>query len=140
MEEYLKIIHKAPRFFVTDRTPMDMFAYTIAEVSMHNTDEAFGEEIVRYCNACTQATLNYFGLVFIVQPLELYERQPDKPPLNMAYQSHIQILIQTIVMNSGIPYLMVPIETVQGRIDTCINSLNAYKMKQKEGLETRNLH
>ena len=35
-----------------------------------------------------------FDTIMVARPLPSYEQLPDKPPLNVGYQSHIQTLIE----------------------------------------------
>lgn len=86
--------------FICDRSPLDMLAYTLGEVTMHNTDPAIGERIHRYAETCLQVTRTYFDSVVIVRPLGHYAPASDKPPANLAYQWQIQFLIEGAFMSA----------------------------------------
>jgi predicted ATPase len=112
LKRYLKDLQWAPRPLVTDRTPLDMIGYMLGEVTMHNTDAALGARIQDYVDACIQATIRHFDTIIVVQPLEVYVEDPDKPPLNRGYQSLVQLLIQGAAIDVE-PYLYVHFITPQ---------------------------
>lgn len=93
LDLYLENLSAAPRPCLTDRSPLDMAAYMLAEVGMHGCPADLGEEITRYMKRCVEETDLHFGMVIIVDPLRLYEVSPDKPPLNTAYQWHHRFLV-----------------------------------------------
>ena len=121
---YLELAADVPRPFITDRTPLDMAAYTLAEVSMHNTSGELGERIDRYVKGCLMAAAGMFDTLMVARPLPSYDAQPDKPPPNPAFQAHIQILIE------GMAYHMLGEQVTVGfltspehdhRVEACTN-------------------
>jgi hypothetical protein len=54
---------------ITDRTPLDLLAYTLAEVtgSTLNTQER-RDRLTRYVNACVEATNCHFSALLVLQP------------------------------------------------------------------------
>jgi hypothetical protein len=80
---------------ITDRTPIDMLAYMMAEIGMHaGLDEGTSHAIVRYRERCIATTRELFGAVFLLQPLPTYVAEDGKPSGDPAYQMHIQTLIE----------------------------------------------
>jgi AAA domain len=95
LKRYLEEIAKAPGTFITDRTPLDFIGYATAEVTMHNTpDLDLADRIADYCSNCLEATARHFDMIILVRPLELYEVDPKRPPLNRAYQWSVQYIIE----------------------------------------------
>lgn len=94
LKRYRQDLANAPRPLVTDRTPLDMIGYMLGEVTMHNTSAAVGERIQAYVDDCISATITHFDTVLIVGPLTAYAVEDGKPPLNRAYQSLVQCLIE----------------------------------------------
>jgi hypothetical protein len=94
LRRYLKDLQWAPRPLVTDRTPLDMVGYMLGEITMHNTDAKLGARIQNYVEECLGATLVHFDTIIVVRPLTAYVEHPDKPPLNRAYQSLVQFIIE----------------------------------------------
>lgn len=80
---------------ITDRTPLDMLAYLMAEVGMHaGLEEAASKAIVAYRNRCIALTRDLFDDVFLLQALPVYVVADGKPSDDPAYQTHIQTLIE----------------------------------------------
>lgn len=140
LDGYMELIAEAPKVFITDRTPFDMLAYTLAEVGMHNTSAELGERINSYTEACISAGENTFAMVMHVDPLPFYEESPDKPPLNKAYQNHIHLLIGGALMESSVPMMCVEEGPVEERVSRILGSLNRYLEQMKTTLEQELIH
>lgn len=94
---HLEMIDRAPRPTVTDRCPLDMAAYTLAEIGMH-ADPALDERIQDYVRHCVHATRIHYDVLIALAPLPAYAVEEGKPPPNRAYQSHIQLLIEGMMV------------------------------------------
>jgi nicotinamide riboside kinase len=94
LRRYLKDLQWAPRPLVTDRTPLDMIGYMLGEITMHNTDAKLGARIQNYVEECLGATLVHFDTIIVVRPLTTYVEDPDKPPMNRAYQTLVQFIVE----------------------------------------------
>lgn len=84
----------APRPFICDRTPLDMFAYTVADALKTNVTHEDGLRLERYAGRCMRMTNLFFRTVVIIEPAIPFVPHPDKPPLNTAYQRHIATLVK----------------------------------------------
>lgn len=81
--------------FVTDRTPIDFIAYTLADVQGH-TEIRF-TALERYLEQCFEALDKYFQQLFVVQPgIPLIEEE-GKAALNPAYIEHLNSLALGLV-------------------------------------------
>lgn len=140
LEAYMELIHEAPQVFITDRTPFDMLAYTLAEVGMHSCDAELGERIAKYTEACMAAGEKTFAMVMHVDPLDFYEESPDKPPLNKAYQNHIHLLIGGALLESSVPMMAVEDGPVEERVSRILASLSRYLEQIKASKEQEVLH
>lgn len=77
--------------FITDRTPVDMLAYTLMDVKMNtNVDMA---ELERYAQRCYDAIGMYFCGIFIVQPGIPLVYEEGKAALNEAYIEALNTMI-----------------------------------------------
>jgi hypothetical protein len=88
--------------FITDRTPIDLMAYTLADVQRESTTPAQADAIVRYLEDCTFATNRFFSTLVVVQPGIALVEEPGKAPANPAYVEHIHNLIMGLVVGEGI--------------------------------------
>ena len=78
--------------FVTDRTPIDFMAYTLADIQ-GNTKVDFGE-LGTYLTDCFTATNQIFSKLIIVQPAIPLVYEAGKAALNKAYMEHLNVIIQ----------------------------------------------
>jgi hypothetical protein len=86
-----EIWSKERSVFVTDRTPLDMAAYTLADVQGSTTVDF--KELHNYLSMCFRITNRFFGTVILVQPGIPLVYQHGKAALNEAYIEHINSLI-----------------------------------------------
>ncbi|MBX4911437.1 AAA family ATPase [Rhizobium bangladeshense] len=124
LEDHIEKLNAAPRPLVTDRTPLDYFAYTLAQFGMtshEQTDDLTLRAAHAFAEKCLEMAKTYYDMVFIMDPLKLYEVDPTKatPVANPAFQLHIHALIHGAVsqIHSEINYAIVPFMPVQDRVD-----------------------
>lgn len=79
--------------FVTDRTPLDVAAYTMAEAQQNNLSMDQQREVVEIVEDCIDITNASFGALLMIYPGLPYVVEEGKPPMNTAYQEHISSLI-----------------------------------------------
>lgn len=93
---HVKTINEAKRPIITDRTPLDYFAYLAAEFGM-NSDKMVDEDIqvkaAQFMCDCLAAVKMHYDFIFYLAPLPHYETDPTKPAANPAYLNHIDTLI-----------------------------------------------
>lgn len=77
--------------FLSDRTPLDMAAYTLADV--HGTTTLNETAFMRYLTDCIEATNRFFSTLIIVPPGIPLVSEPGKAALHGAYIEHIHTLI-----------------------------------------------
>lgn len=85
---------------VIDRTPIDMMAYTLAEVGMYShmflTPEE-KEQLNDYSLACLRLARTKFYAFILTNPLPIYEEDMKRPAFNPSYQHHLHFLIRGIL-------------------------------------------
>ena len=77
--------------FVTDRTPVDMMAYTLADIQ--GGTEADYQALERYLSSGFESVARHFGAFVVLQPGIPLVYQQGKARLNMAYLEHLNSLI-----------------------------------------------
>ena len=90
----------SPQPFISDRTPIDMMAYTIADVR-GDTFVNHGQ-LMDYYQACIDYTNQFFSHLAIVQPGIPLIHEPHKAALNPSYIEHLNIVVQGLCADSGI--------------------------------------
>lgn len=97
LDAYAERLNKAPSMFVTDRTPIDIAAYALAEVGMH-TDEEASEAAALITEEAINMMPSVAHFVFLPRPLGTYEVDSTKPPPNRAYQWHVQYICEAVAI------------------------------------------
>lgn len=88
-------IRALPRPCVTDRTPLDFIAYATADVAMHaGLPVDVSRRIWAYVENCLEVTREHYGAIALLTPLPSYEAAEGKPPECLAYQAHVQLLVE----------------------------------------------
>ena len=77
--------------FVSDRTPIDMIAYTLGDIQ--GKTEVDFEQLNDYCDRCFNSTNQFFQKLAIIQPGIPLVYEEGKAALNAAYIEHINILV-----------------------------------------------
>ncbi|MBI5557956.1 MAG: AAA family ATPase [Deltaproteobacteria bacterium] len=78
--------------FVSDRTPIDMMAYTLADIQ--GATEVDFAELEGYLEHCFQATNRFFCGLAVIQPAIPLVHAEGKAALNRAYMEHLNVLIK----------------------------------------------
>jgi hypothetical protein len=78
--------------FVSDRTPIDMMAYTLADVQGETVVDF--TELEKYLNHCFAVTNRFFSKLVIIQPAIPLIHEEGKAALNRAYMEHLNVLIK----------------------------------------------
>lgn len=78
---------------ITDRTPLDMLAYTMAEAIGPAVGEADQERFARYVERCIDVTNRRFSTIVIVQPGIPLKYEEGKALMNPAYIEHLNSLV-----------------------------------------------
>jgi predicted ATPase len=78
--------------FVCDRTPIDMMAYTLAEVQGHTLDKELEWELAGYLRDCKEATEKYFNHLVLIPPAIPITAAMGKASLSRGYIEHIHRL------------------------------------------------
>lgn len=124
LNHHLKEISAAPRPLVTDRTPLDYFAYLTAEYGMMShlrAPDGLLEAAANLAERCLHAAAEQYDMVFLLDPLPVYEVDETKatPNPNPMFQLHIEALIHGALsrLDHRMNYAIVPVQPLQARLD-----------------------
>lgn len=92
--QYVEAADKS-EIFITDRTPIDLASYLLADVqrSSLTLEPGLAGEITRYVDKCFKSTSRFFSTVVLVQPgivTDLFRE--GKAPSCPAYQEHLNAI------------------------------------------------
>jgi hypothetical protein len=111
--------------FVTDRTPLDMMAYTLADIQ--GTTEVNFDELEGYLARCIDVTNTFFALVVLVQPGIPLMHEEGKAALNEGYLEHLNYVILGLCNDDRIRgtfvYLHRAMTSLDDRAKTVLNEL-----------------
>lgn len=127
---------------ITDRTPLDMLAYLMAEVGMHaGLEDAASRAIVAYRDRCIALTRDLFDDVFLLQSLPVYVVADGKPSDDPAYQAHIQALIEGAIFAARGILPVTPIDTFspEMRLATVLNAMAVRRTSATKHSEPRDV-
>ena len=79
--------------FISDRTPIDVAAYTLADMGQSDVTEAQQKEAMAIVEDCFNLTNAAFGSLIYIAPGIPYIQEEGKPLPNEAYQEHVSQLI-----------------------------------------------
>lgn len=134
-----KHLDQMPRPGITDRTPLDLAAYMLAEVGMHAGDADFSHRVMDYVQRCVDLTIKMVDAIYLLRPLPVYEVAGGKPPPNIAYQNHVQLLIECLAIrlaHQGFPVGISFVTDKKVRVDD-FTALVKDQLKQLKVLRSR---
>jgi hypothetical protein len=101
-EQYARAA-KVARVWISDRTPIDMAAYLLADVQRESCIEpSINEAVMKYVADCIEMTNLYFGTLVLVQPgIPLVEAE-GKAPAVSSYQEHLNAIMFGLMMDARV--------------------------------------
>ncbi len=121
-----KVWYAEQRQFITDRTPLDMAAYTLADIQ-GSTGVDFAE-LEGYLGRCFEVTNQFFKLLVLIQPGIPLVHEEGKAALNEGYLEHLNYLILGLCNDHRIrtAFLCLPrdVKGVEDRVDAILNALD----------------
>lgn len=121
-----KLWETEARQFITDRTPLDMAAYTLADIQ-GSTDVKF-EELQAYLDRCFSATNRIFRILVLIQPGIPLMHEEGKAALNQAYLEHLNALILGLCHDNRVKpsfvYLNREVTTMEERVSHILGALD----------------
>lgn len=124
LESFEKQCKSVNGMFITDRTPIDFMAYTLADCQRENVPVHLHEEIEKYMNDCISLTNWLFPILMVVQPGIKVVEEPGKAPAHTAYVEHINHLIMGIVVSERIESENFYIPRYMTDLEERVNCLN----------------
>ena len=120
--------HAEQRQFITDRTPLDMAAYTLADVQ--GATEVNFLELEGYLARCFEATNRLFRVLVLIQPGIPLMHEAGKAALNEGYLEHLNYLILGLCNDDRIKsrfiFISRNVTALEDRINLVLNGLEAW--------------
>lgn len=106
--------------FISDRTPLDMAAYTLADIQ--GTTEVDSPALLGYLQDCLDKTNRFFATLVIVPPGIPLIHEPGKAALHEAYIEHIHTLIVGLCYGKHISAKVCQLERTTLSLDERVKS------------------
>ncbi len=87
----IDVWQQAERRFISDRTPLDMAAYTLADI--HGATDVDDEGVAEYLDTCFHETNRFFSTLIIIPPGIPLVPEPGKAALHAGYIEHLHALV-----------------------------------------------
>lgn len=87
---------------IVDRTPLDLAAYTMAEVLSHTVAEEDQEVFARYIQRCIDLTNRKISTVILVQPGVPFVMEELRGSGNRAYIEHVSSLMMGLMVDERV--------------------------------------
>lgn len=100
--EVTQLYKGAPGNSITDRTPLDFIAYTMAEVTGESVPAELEERYERFINECYAITNYFFSVLTLVQPGIPVVDEPGKASLSLAYREHLNTIFLGILASERV--------------------------------------
>ena len=90
------------RLFIADRTPIDLMAYMLADVSRAPLGEKLETRLGKYLNDCIALNNEVFKILVVVQPGIILVADEAKAPISHGYIEHIARLTAGLAVQENI--------------------------------------
>ena len=112
--------------FVTDRTPIDFMAYTLADIQGATVVDF--AELEAYLALCFEVANQCFTKLAVLQPAIPLVFEPGKAALNRAYMEHLNTIVQGLCSDERLKCSFCVIKrnitSLEGRVQTVLNSFH----------------
>lgn len=126
-------VYKAQNgIFITDRCPLDMIAYTMADIKGDTIggNNRLIKEATDYIARCFDVMNKYFGIVIVVQPGIPIVAEPGKASLDPVYIEHLNSLCMGLSID---PRLKAMHFYIPRRLLTIEDRLSAVEFAERKG-------
>lgn len=107
--------------FIADRTPIDMMAYTLADVQRSNVPSELEGVIESYLSDCIEVSNSVFSILMVIQPGIKVVEEAGKAPGSFSYTEHINHLVMGLVVSENVEsahyYIPRSMTSMQKRIE-----------------------
>lgn len=110
--------------FITDRTPIDMIAYTLASVKQEELTPELDVQLQDYIRRCIMTTEKYFNVIFQINPVIPIVEEFGKAATWKTHIDHIALLVNGLTGSEhfydvNIHVIPDTIVTIDERVEFC---------------------
>jgi len=128
LKEYITAMRQISQPVIIDRTPINFIAYMLAEIGMFSQETLSDENMERiwlYIERCKSLSAQHFDIIFHLGTLPYYESSTKRPPKNIAYQNHCDLLMRGVLssLEGTLSYVNINTSNINQRVDFVIEVL-----------------
>ena len=97
-----EVYHGIKKEAIADRTPLDMLAYTLADIRRENLSEADNIAFKEYKDRCFNVTNDLFSSVILIQSGIPIKDEADKAPTGIGYMYHIETIMKSLLVDEAL--------------------------------------
>lgn len=117
---------------ITDRTPLDALAYTMADIQRSNLNASDIKAFTKYRKACIKMTNDRLHSILLIQPGIPLVEEPGKAPANIAYMDHLNTIMKGLLLE---PDLLINILTIRPDVIDLDHRIKAVDRLMNRGIE-----
>ncbi len=114
---------------ITDRTPLDLLGYTLAEAIGHRVPPECQARLKKYVEDCFEMTNRRFGTVILVQPGIPLVHEERKAAMNEGYIEHLNSLILGLTVDERLDtahyYIPRQLTDMSDRVEAVNNAVHS---------------
>ena len=143
-EKQFEEAQRRSRLWISDRTPIDLASYLIADIRRSTFEERpeLAEMVNSYTRRCIERTNQWFSTVMLLQPGITLVSEEGKAPCCPAYIEHLNFLQSGILLDTDVSAAVFKVPRhytrLEDRIDCVHNaverSINGYLKLKEERL------
>lgn len=98
-KQYVSIGERA---FIADRTPIDLMAYTLADIGREALPNDVEERLKKYVSDCFGLCNLHFSTLILLQAGIALVADPSKAPISFGYSEHIAQLVMGLTLDERV--------------------------------------
>lgn len=88
--------------FISDRTPIDMIAYTLADVRQETLNAEESVRLKKYIKRCIDVSNRFFSILIVIQPGIPVRKEEGKASLCPMYIDHVAHLVMGLAVSEEV--------------------------------------
>lgn len=112
--------------FITDRTPLDMMAYLLADIQGATPSDH--QDLTKYLDESFRITNHTFTHLFVIQPAIPLIYETGKAPLNRSYMEHLNAIIRGLCLDERLtcPFWIIKrhVQSISDRVQEIFKIIN----------------
>jgi hypothetical protein len=102
LDKMVEVYSSHRSFAVVDRTPIDLAAYMLADITRAEIAPEIDQQVIKYVDDCIAVAREFFSAIVIVQPGIKIVDEPGKAPPIESYIEHLNAICLGLINSNNI--------------------------------------